>query len=113
MFRYPPSGGGPTAPRISYGRHGVFEEPDYLGVDDSTIIWWDAEGIGVDEAGNEGTGVYRYADGGARYLPGEITQGDPGVFEREDSVALLDEPAPGDRPPDYPAPQRGAGLPAG
>ena len=39
MFRYPPSGGGPTTPRVSFGFHGLFDEPDWVAVDDFTNVW--------------------------------------------------------------------------
>ncbi|MDQ6697173.1 MAG: ABC transporter substrate-binding protein, partial [Actinomycetota bacterium] len=59
MFRYPPSGGGPTSGRVSYGNRKVFDapqlgfpaKPDYLGVDDMTEIWWDAKTHASDEQG--------------------------------------------------------------
>src|SRR5699024_2439211 len=34
LFGYPPSGGDATRPRVSWGDHGIFEDPDHLGVDD-------------------------------------------------------------------------------
>ncbi len=57
MFRYPPSGGGPTNPRISFGFHGQFPNADYVGVDDLTAAWWDAEAEGPDEQGKPGVGM--------------------------------------------------------
>ena len=32
--------------------------PDYQGVDDATVFWWDATATGVDEIRREGTGMY-------------------------------------------------------
>ena len=49
MFNYPPSGGGATEPRISFGFHGQFPQADYVGADDFTVVWWDANAVGPDE----------------------------------------------------------------
>jgi hypothetical protein len=105
MFGYPPSGGGPTTPRVSYGDHGTFEEDDYVGVDDTTEIWWDADAVGPDEQDVRGTGMWRYANGGRRYLPGEMPAEEPDAFVEEGSVTLFAEIPPEDRPPDYPPPR--------
>ena len=35
LFRYPPSGGGPTEPQISRGKHGVWPDEDWGGGDES------------------------------------------------------------------------------
>jgi hypothetical protein len=110
LFGYPPTGGGVTTPQISYGRHGLFKDPeenetdDFLGIDDLTFIWWDATGTGVDESGKDGTGVMRYAEGGKRYLPGTVPAGEPKAFQQEGSIALLTEVPADERPPDYPSP---------
>jgi hypothetical protein len=111
LFADPPSGGLPTAPQVSYGDHGVFDAPDHLAVDDMTEIWWDADATGPDEQAVEGTGMMRYANGGARYLPGEMTGGDPSAFVEEGSVTMYDEIPPDQRPPSYPSPagDRGSG----
>src|SRR5690606_34231677 len=71
MFAYPPSGGGPTQPHISFGNRGIHADPDYLAVDNMVEIWWDPEAEGPDEQEEEGKGMMRYARGGQRYLPGE------------------------------------------
>ncbi len=104
LFAYPPSGGTVTAPQISFGDHGYFENPDYTAVDDMTEIWWDAEATGLDDQNNEGPGMMRYVDGGQRYLPTEMPEGPPGAFTEEGSVTLYDEPPAGAEPPDYPSP---------
>jgi hypothetical protein len=108
LFRYPPTGGGPTTPRISFGRHGTFIDPngeertDYLGIDDVTLIWWDADAAGVDESGNDGVGLYRYMDGGQRYLPREMPKGDLDAFNEAGTVLLYETPPPEDKAPEYP-----------
>jgi hypothetical protein len=121
LFNYPESGGGVTSPQISFGDHGYFEldpgegedcssaEPrlDYLATDDVTEIWWDAESTGLDEQGNSGTGMVRYADGGHRYLPGSMTDEELGAFVEEGSITVVDEVPVDQRPPEYPPPARG------
>ena len=69
--------------------------------DDATAVWWDPDATGKDEAGNEGTGMLRYVDGGRRYLPGEWPTDPIPFFEEEGSVTIYDGSA-----------RRAAGLPA-
>ncbi|MCB1039753.1 MAG: ABC transporter substrate-binding protein [Acidimicrobiales bacterium] len=104
LFNYPPTGGTPTAPQVSFGDHGIFANPDYNAVDDMGVIWWDAEATGLDEQGTEGTGMMRYADGGRRYLPGEMPHEPANVFQVEGSVLGYDEVPADELPPDYPSP---------
>jgi hypothetical protein len=104
LFAYPPSGHLPTSPQLSFGDHGFHENPDYLAVDDMVEIWWDAEAEGPDEQGTEGKGMMRYANGGKRYLPGEMPETDSDAFTEEGSVSLLPEIPEDERPPEYPAP---------
>ena len=110
LFAYPPSpdgGGLPTAPRLSFGERGTFEAPDYTGVDDMMVIWWDADATGPDEQGAEGTGMMAFADGGQRYLPGEMPSEPANVFEDAGAVRLYDEIPPDQVPPQYPSPGPG------
>ncbi|MCU1497372.1 MAG: hypothetical protein JWM47_1325 [Acidimicrobiales bacterium] len=107
LFGYPPTGGGLTTPQLSFGDHGFHEAPDYLAVDDMQEIWWDAEAEGLDEQGVEGKGMLRYADGGQRYLPGEMPKLDAHAFVEEGSVLMYDEPPAGEVPPRYPSPAKG------
>jgi hypothetical protein len=106
MWRTPPAGGGPTAPLVSRGDHGFWPGVDWGGSDDGTIIWWDPTATGEDETGNEGQGMYRYANGGQRYSyedqpsPEEI-----GLFDVERSITVYDELPEEDRLPDYPPPE--------
>lgn len=110
MFSYPPSGGGPTTPQISYGDHGFFTDPDYLGVDDMTEIWWDPDATGPDEQNkSELPGMWRYANGGIRTLPGRMQSGPPAPHDPATSPALFTETPPQDQSPEYPPP---AGSPA-
>ena len=109
LFNFPPTGGTPTSPRISYGEQGIFAQPDYAPIDDMGVIWWDADATGKDEQGVEGTGMMRYADGGKRYLPGEMPNLPANVFQEEGSVLGYDEVPPSEAPPEYPSPATGGG----
>ncbi|HEV7762003.1 MAG TPA: ATP-binding cassette domain-containing protein, partial [Acidimicrobiales bacterium] len=110
LFHFPAAGGGPTTPRISFGRNGLFiaedlgKRIDYLAADDMTEVWWDADAEGPDEIGVVGRGMWRYANGGRRYLPGDMPDRDTDAFREEGSVLLYDDFPPEDRPPDYPPP---------
>jgi hypothetical protein len=104
LFSYPPTGGGPTVPRISFGDHGLWPEEDYLAFDDATEVWWDAAAEGEDEIGQLGKGMYRYADGGKRHLPGRWQEAPARPFQASGSVLVYEEPPPSDRAPDYPPP---------
>jgi hypothetical protein len=106
LFRYPVSGGGPTEPQISRGEHGVWPELDWGGVDDVALIWFDPETTGEDEVGNEGTGMYRYANGGERYTFGNLPTSieEAGLFDVDSSVTVFDRVPPEDEAPDYPPP---------
>jgi hypothetical protein len=103
LFRFPPTGRGAiTSVHISFGRHGLWPFDDYLANDDATEVWWDPTTAGEDEIGQQGVGMYRYVDGGRRYLPGEHPTGDPKAFDRNGTVTMYQERPPADRPPDYP-----------
>ncbi|HWW53162.1 MAG TPA: ABC transporter substrate-binding protein, partial [Acidimicrobiales bacterium] len=103
LFSYPVSGGGPTNATLSFGRHGLWPADDYLGFDDATQIWWDPSAIGPDEIGRTGGhGLYRYSDGGRRYLPGQLPDGPDVAFQAAGTVTIFDPPP--DAPPNYPSP---------
>ena len=101
LFRYPPSGGGPSTPRVSFGFHGLFDKPDWVGVDDFTLVVWDAKAKGPDEQDTQGTGMWRYANGGKRLLLGEVPKIDD-LFNAGGSVTILDKVPKEDQVPDYP-----------
>lgn len=97
LLRYPPSGGGPTRPRMTY---------DYnQGGGDAAIIQWDPDVVGV-AGGERGRGMYRYADGGQRYALGEFpdTPEEAGLFDFGTAVVEYGELPPEDRTPEYPPP---------
>ena len=106
MFNYPASGGGVTTPHISYGT-GLFANPDYQAIDDSTEIWWDANTVGPNEQGQVGQGMWRYSDGGKRYLPYTMPHVPDHAFIEAGSVTNFDVPPPEDAPPQYPSPRKG------
>lgn len=93
-----------SQPYLSYGDKGYWGGvPDYQGVDDATVIWWDAAATGQDEIRREGTGMYQYVDGGKRYLPGEWPTEDK-LFNPEGAVDIYLTPPPGEERGDYPSP---------
>ena len=104
LFAFPPLGRGKiTVPTSSWGNHGIWEATDYTQFDDVTEIWWDVSSTGPDEVDNPGVGMYRYVDGGKRYLPGEHPTSEPKAFIEAGSVTLYNERPAGDgSPPDYP-----------
>ena len=68
------------------------------------MIWWDPKAKGPDEVGQDGTGLYRYADNGRRYLPGQWPKAKITLFDPKTSSAVLDTLPPEDQPPSYPSP---------
>ncbi|MDA8367578.1 MAG: ABC transporter substrate-binding protein [Actinomycetota bacterium] len=102
LFHMPPTGGGPTDPRIGFGPNGPPPLPAYSSPADFTLIWWDPTATGVNEEGAYGTGMYRYVDGGRRYPAGKPVGGTVHFFARAGSVTGYAEPPPGSRPPSYP-----------
>jgi hypothetical protein len=103
LFRLPPAGRGMvTSPSVSFGRHGLWPGDDFGAGDDVTELWWDATTTGPDETGGQGVGMYRYVDGGKRYLPGRQPADETGAFDKGGTVTVYDEPPPSDRAPSYP-----------
>jgi hypothetical protein len=96
-----------TSLRLSWGEKGIWPaslEPDYFGVDDQTELWWDPTATGVDEIGREGTGRWRYVEGGRRYYPGERPDGPAPFFDPEGAVDMYTELPAAEALPDYPRP---------
>ena len=103
LFSYPLTGSGrKSSATTSYGNHGIWPFTDYTNLDDVTEIWWDPSATGEDEVGNSGAGMYRYVDGGARYLPGQHPSTDPKAFDPEGTVTTYETPPPGEEQPEYP-----------
>jgi hypothetical protein len=101
LFSYPPTGGGFTTPMLSFGNHGFWQWDDYSPFDDATEVWWDTAARGPDETGADGQGMYRYVDGGKRYLPGQWPQRDAKAFDPAGTVVIYDEVPEGERAPAY------------
>ncbi|WCO65297.1 ABC transporter substrate-binding protein [Iamia majanohamensis] len=104
LFSREPTPNVVTSPSLSYGDHGLWPYDDFNGTDDATEIWYDPTVEGLDEVDNEGTGMYRYVDGGVRHLPGEWPDGPAAVFDPEGTVTTFEDPPPDESPKDYPAP---------
>jgi hypothetical protein len=111
LFAFPPTPRAVTQPSVDYG-FGIWTDPgkdpdeyegDYQGIDDMVEIWWDAEAEGPDETGAEGTGLYRYVNGGRRYLLTDYTP-DIDVFDPDKAVTEITDPPDAEVPPDYPSP---------
>ncbi len=103
MFARVPTPSAITQPSLSFGDHGYWPYTDWNGVDNMTEVWWDAKATGPDEIRKEGTGMWRYVDGGKRYLPGKWTS-DLKLFDPAGSVTLLKSAPKAETPPDYPKP---------
>jgi hypothetical protein len=107
LFSYPITGRGRVTDQSrSWGSHGIWPFTDYTAFDDVTEIWWDPQALGEDEVGNRGIGMYRYVDGGKRYMPGTHPRGSPRVFDPNGSPTYYEHRPAAERPPDYPPPRR-------
>jgi hypothetical protein len=106
LFRFPSGSTNPTQLHFSWGDHDIWPRTDFFGSDDATQIWWNPDATGVDEVGNEGKGMWEYARGGKRYLPGQWPAGEPPVFDASSSVTQFATLPPADRPPSYPSPAK-------
>jgi hypothetical protein len=90
LFRYPPAPTTtPTEMHLSWGRHGIWPGTDLTGGDDATVIWWDPAATGPDEVGKVGPGLWRYADGGRRYLPDQWPTTPVGLHDDATSVTVV------------------------
>jgi hypothetical protein len=104
LFAAPPTPPDVTFPILSWGDHGYWPFTDHGGIDDATVVWWNAEVTGPDEGGNDGAGMYEYVDGGQRYLPGDWPAQPLPLFEPDSSVDLYATPPGAAAVPDYPSP---------
>jgi len=99
---------GVTEQVITFGNEDVWPNlgdylanEDYQGIDDMTELWWDPTVEGDDEIRKPGVGMYRYVDGGKRYLPGEWTD-ELKVFDEEGTSTVYDDLPEGEELPDVP-----------
>lgn len=100
MFSWDGTSGYATVYGSSYGSD-LWQWDDYLASDDVAEIWWDPDAEGKDEADQDGQGLYRYANEGQRYMPGEISESTAVPFDEEGTITLFPDLPEGDRPPDY------------
>ncbi len=107
LFAADPTTRAISQPSLSYGDKGIWPYDDYLGIDDATEIWWDPTADGPDEIQRDGTGLWRFVDGGKRYLPGEWPDSTPKVFQLPDSTTIYETAPPGEEPVQYPSPAGG------
>jgi hypothetical protein len=105
LFAFPPTPKAVTQPSLDYGTE-LWGEDDYAGIDDMVELWWDPTAEGPDETGQEGTGLYRYANGGKRYMPDEYTDA-VDVFDPDSGVTQITDPPEAEMSPDYPSPASG------
>lgn len=104
LFAYPPTGGGATAPKLSYGKHGFWPRIDLTAWDDITEIWWDPSAFGPDQTGKTANGMYHYVDNGRRYLPGQQPTTAPNAFQNTNAPTFFETRPASDTPPSYPSP---------
>jgi hypothetical protein len=104
LLAAPPTPPDVTFPILSWGDHGCWPSTDHGGIDDATVVWWNAEVRGPDEGGDEGAGMYEYVDGGQRFLPGDWPAEPLPLFEPEGSLDLYATPPGAAAVPDYPSP---------
>lgn len=104
IFRLEPQPAALTSSSLSWGqqdRWPTIDGDDYQGIDDVTKIWWDPDAEGLDEIRNEGKGLWRYVDGGTRYLSTEWPEDGFKAFDEEGTSTIYDEPPAEERTPDY------------
>ena len=96
LFRLEPTPDRLTASSLSWGQHGRWpdiEGDDWEGIDNITRIWWDPDAVGPDELRKEGTGLWRFVDGGKRYLAGEWPEEDFPAFDEEGTSTIYEDTA--------------------
>jgi hypothetical protein len=108
MFSDPPSGGTAcdcvTTTRMGFGRDLALPGFDnYFWPTDFHELWYDAAGKGMNENGQDVTGLYRFIDGGKRVGFGQWSVGDTKAFDPAGTVigADLVTPSAKDAVPDY------------
>jgi len=106
LFRFPSQATAPSQIHFSWGHQGIWPGTDYFGADDATLIWWNPTAKGTDELGNEGTGMWEFADGGKRYLPKDWPTSPPRLFQPATSVTGFATFPAGQGPPSYPSPAK-------
>ena len=106
MFRAPPSATGMSTVAASLVRR----EPVAVATTTSPSTTSPRSGGtprpgGEDELGKQGVGLYRYVDGGKRYMPGQQPKAPVAAFDPQGTITGAYESYPeGEAPPDYPRP---------
>lgn len=103
LFAADPTARAKTAVSISFGEQDRWPaefEPDWRGVDDMTLVWWNPNEPGEDELGRDGDGMYMFVDDGSRYLLGEVPDDPIAIFDSGNSLSVYNE-----RPADEPVPE--------
>ena len=91
IFAIPASGGalkGQVLNQVvAFGRQLALPFPQYATGGDASLIWWDPDVTGTSNiVASEGAGMWRYLDGGKRYLPGTLPKGEPRYFDTAGTV---------------------------
>jgi hypothetical protein len=106
LFRFPSAPTQASQIHFSWGHHDIWPTTDYFGADDAAVIWWNPQAKGIDELGNDGSGLWEFSTRGRRYLPDNWPRTAPDVFDPATSVTGFDRFPPGQGPPSYPSPAR-------
>ena len=86
QFRYPKTGGTPTAPLNFLTRQYPTEIKDFV------EIFYDPNKRGKDERGQDGRGMVMKVAGGKRYQTGQWPTSDPNVFNLKGAIAVTGDP---------------------
>jgi hypothetical protein len=99
------AGGKKTTIAVGFGLK--YPVSQWTAFHDMTEIWWDPTVEGKDEVGGaHGVGMWRYVNGGKRYLPGQIPSGSPKMFDLNGAITTYNSYPPGEAPPSYASPKR-------
>ncbi|HEV3351309.1 MAG TPA: hypothetical protein VG076_00215 [Acidimicrobiales bacterium] len=104
LFAAPATARAITQPSVSFGNKGLWPNPDYLGIDDATEVWWNPVATGPDELQRQGRGMYEFVAGGKRYLPGQWPATASEVFNPAGAVSLYTTVPKAEEVPNYPSP---------
>ena len=102
LFAASPTTHAITAPSLSDGNKGYWPQPDYVGVDDGTEVWWNPTVAGQDEIERPGVGLWEYVNGGTRYLPGEWPTEPSKAFDPTGAVTIYNPAPASEQVPNYP-----------
>ena len=93
LFRFPSAPDTtPTRLHLSWGRHHIWPGVDLTGRRRRHRHLVGSQRDRSRRGRHDGTGLYRYADGGARYLPGKWPTKPVGLYDDATSVTVLTQP---------------------